>query len=70
MTIENPQAFPSNDGLKSYDAPGMTLRDYFAAAALTGLLANGVGDCTFEEIVQDALNAADCLLAARQEPSA
>jgi len=31
----NPQAFPSNQ-----NSTGMTLRDYFAAAAMQGMLAN------------------------------
>ena len=39
---EYEQAFPTRDDNydSKYSGPGMTLRDYFAAAALTGLLAN------------------------------
>ncbi len=42
---------------------GMTLRDYFAAAALQGILAYGVCDGVAEE----AYNQADQMLAARKE---
>ena len=43
---------------------GMTLRDYFAAAALQGLLANAseVND----ELAAEAFTAADAMLAARE----
>jgi hypothetical protein len=41
----------------------MTLRDYFAAAALQGILAYGVCDGVAEE----AYNQADQMLAARKE---
>lgn len=47
--MDNPQAFPRvgyetpTDGWV-YGETGMTLRDYFAAAALTGLLANSFND--------------------------
>ncbi len=42
--MDNPRAFPSpifecEDGYETF-LPGMTLRDYFAAAALPGLTAN------------------------------
>ena len=47
------------------EAQGMTLRDYFAAAALQGLLANGYnGSCN-----RDAINAydyADAMIKARK----
>jgi hypothetical protein len=42
---------------------GMTLRDYFAAAALQGILAYGVCDGVAEE----AYNQADQMLTARKE---
>lgn len=41
---ENPPAFPRTGegfGNELYDAPGMTLRDWFAGQALAGFLANG-----------------------------
>ncbi len=45
----NMPAFPSQpygaDGMPCNEAhPGMSLRDYFAGQALTGLMAAGVGD--------------------------
>lgn len=46
-TEENPSAFPwANDANKEYNwiNRGMTLRDYFAAAALQGMLAHGITD--------------------------
>jgi len=61
-------AFPSPEAAKIHygDASlysGMTLRDYFAAAALQGILAYGVCDGVAEE----AYNQADQMLAARKE---
>jgi len=44
--MKNPQAFPTHDQEKGTDprnqilTGGMTLRDYFSAAALTGMLSN------------------------------
>jgi hypothetical protein len=54
-------AFP--DGGQHNYTGGMTLRDYFAAAALQGILAYGVCDGVAEE----AYNQADQMLAARKE---
>lgn len=54
--------------------PGMTLRDYFAAAALTGLLANPERYPGFytprtgtvaSDLSQDAMRLADAMVAAR-----
>jgi hypothetical protein len=58
-------AFPfrEQDGEGGYERfPGMSLRDYFAAAALQGLLANAseVND----ELAAEAFMAADAMLAA------
>jgi hypothetical protein len=65
-------AFPTQNGCR-YDA-GMTLRDYFAAAALQGLLANydpESGDFLTYETPLDwarfAHKFADAMLAARKE---
>jgi len=38
-TNDGGAAFPTGDGVTPYQ-PGMTLRDYFAAAALTGFCSN------------------------------
>lgn len=47
---------------------GMTLRDYFAAAALQGFLAgNPDADCGFEGYAHDAYKTADAMLKKRGE---
>jgi hypothetical protein len=48
---------------------GMTLRDYFAAAALQGICANlhCTPQVTFKEVSQRAYAQADAMLAARKE---
>lgn len=41
MKVENPPAFPSvgeGYGNPLYSTPGLTLRDYFAAAAMQGIM--------------------------------
>ncbi len=45
---------------------GMTLRDYFAAAALQGILANPI-DVRPETVVKASYEYADAMLAARKE---
>ena len=46
---------------------GMTLRDYFAAAALQGLMATPNGPRLVKEAVATAYHAADAMLKAREE---
>ena len=46
---------------------GMTLRDYFAAKAMQGILANHTYRLTSEEIVTEAYEIADAMLKAREE---
>jgi hypothetical protein len=59
-------AFLTQNGCR-YDA-GMTLRDYFAAAALPGVCANPPWtQVTFKEVSQMAYAQADAMLAARKE---
>jgi hypothetical protein len=43
---------------------GMTLRDYFAAAALKGILADG-GGASWDDDAKNAFKAADAMLKAR-----
>ena len=45
--------------------PGMSLRDYFAAAALQGLIADG-GGASWEADANAAYKAADAMLKARE----
>jgi len=84
--LKNPPAFPRtgsfNGGVEScFDSvsqDGMTLRDYFAAAALQGMLANsggpiqansldgwGIVNTTRKDVASDAYIFADAMLAAR-----
>jgi hypothetical protein len=46
---------------------GMTLRDYFAAKALQGLLSNTNGGYSFEGAAQDAYKYADAMMKTREE---
>lgn len=74
---EYEQAFPTHDDNydSKYSGPGMTLRDYFAAKALQGLLANTVmGDASIHDRAPDwladisvgAYEFADAMLKARE----
>ena len=61
-------AFPVQDA-STWQAHGMTLRDYFAAKALQGMLANQHPYQASDErmFARDAYTLADAMLAARQE---
>jgi hypothetical protein len=54
----DPQAFPSNQ-----NSNGMSLRDYFAAAAMQGMLAGGA---TSEQVLKYSYLYADAMLKARE----
>ena len=59
-------AFPTGTGVTPYN-PGMTLRDYFAAKAMQGLIASnddGAGD-RIDEVPMYAYMIADAMLKAR-----
>ena len=56
-------AFPLNDPLKS---KGMTLRDYFAAAALQGMLSNSKNYDSFDGYSDAAYEYADAMLERRK----
>lgn len=65
----NPPAFarPTSD---VPGQPGMTLRDYFAAAALTGYIAGHAGDASIKfpkdaDAAKNAYDLADAMLARR-----
>ena len=63
-------AFPhletTSRGEPYHDHLGMTLRDYFAAAALQGLLCNGGGP-SWDGDAKNAYQAADAMLKAREK---
>lgn len=46
--------------------PGMTQRDYFAAAAMSGLLSREVLPPTYDEMARTAYAQADAMLRARR----
>ena len=64
--MNNPPAFPTERNLTQ----GMTLRDYFAAKAMQGMLAGLLAyghDIMWNEIAKDAYREADAMLKAREE---
>jgi hypothetical protein len=66
MINDGGPAFPRT-GADGHTSPqsGMALRDYFAAAALQGLIANG-GCPTWDDDAKAAYAAADAMLKARE----
>lgn len=71
-------AFPVLDTEDRFGSSGMTLRDYFAAKALQGVLANSGGvvqknsscgwslcNCTFDDVAEFSYQLADAMLKAR-----
>lgn len=63
---KNPRAFPGES--KNHYLLGMTLRDYFAAAALQGLIANH-GNSDRKYRAETAYQFADAMLAERLKPN-
>ena len=64
----NPPAFPTDHIIGSGN--GILLRDYFAAKALAGIMANNLDPSwgwTIDEMAMDAYTQADAMLAARKE---
>ncbi len=62
-----PSSYATPSGPVAYDDNyGMTLRDYFAAAALQGYIAAGVpSDSTYDDVAEKAFKAADSMLKER-----
>lgn len=63
-------AFPSHGSMGEVVQTGMTLREYFAAAALTGLLSRYVGAITAEtyaQAVSESLKFSDAMLSSRNK---
>jgi hypothetical protein len=50
--------------------PGMTLRDYFASAAMQGMVASPTIPWTYQEVAKNAYVQADGMLAERNKPAA
>lgn len=67
---EYEQAFPTRDDNydSKYSGPGMTLRDYFAAKAMQGFIANKDRPMTFhpDDYAAYAYAIADAMLRARE----
>ena len=57
--------FPIPTKYMGTDFPGMSLRDYFAGQALTGLLADQKRDGLVKAYADDAYTFADAMIAAR-----
>lgn len=57
------------DGVLTFVAPGMTLRDYFAAKAMQGMLSDADFDAPAKRIAYSAYLMADAMLAARKGDS-
>jgi len=77
-TKDGGQAFPVTDMNGGPASGGMSLRDYFAAAAMQGLMGNSGGpwqanpssgtgwcNCDADDVASVAYNIADAMLAAR-----
>ena len=66
-----PYVVQAADGTPAYEAPGMSLRDYFAAAALTGLAPRLRGGEYYPiDAAAEAYRVADAMLAERGRPTA
>jgi hypothetical protein len=66
--MNNRSAFPwtVDDGETVKGEKGMTLRDYFAAKSMQGLLVDGVGSLSDEELADWAYKLADAMMKARE----
>jgi hypothetical protein len=71
--MDNPPAFPNSgatipSSLDYQDFQGMTLRDYFAAKAMQGMLSENSGiRYPTDELVDFAYKVADAMMKARSE---
>jgi len=66
--MNNQSAFPwaIDDGQKIVGNKGMTLRDYFAAKTLQGLLSNRNAEAAIDEFAAKSYRMADAMMKARQ----
>jgi hypothetical protein len=71
MKVKNAQAFPfiepwDDENIKAYH-PGMTMRDYFAVAAMQSLIQKSTGeDNEILDDAEDAYSYADAMMKARK----
>ena len=65
---EYEQAFPTRDDNydSKYSGPGMTLRDYFSAKAMQGIISSECNYGAFSDLASDAYSIADAMLLARE----
>tara|TARA_R110000764_G_scaffold14369_1_gene40950 strand:- start:675 stop:890 length:216 start_codon:yes stop_codon:yes gene_type:complete len=59
-------AFPRTDGVGAYEQDGMSLRDYFAGQALTGLMMRRL-TCCDSLITEWSYRMADAMIEARED---
>jgi hypothetical protein len=64
VIMNNPPAFPTGTGVAPYN-PGMTLRDYFAAKAMQGMMVD-VEQPRCNYIADIAYEMADAMMKARE----
>ena len=66
--MNNPPAFPLNGDWSQIKDKGMTLRDYFAAKAMQGLLAADTGFTMYSaQIAEISYKQADAMMKAREQ---
>ena len=63
--MKNIPAFPNNFTIDNFK--GLTIRDYFAAKALQGLISEPTLTATMDEFANRAYQIADAMLKARSE---
>ena len=66
MRSDGGSAFPSHGSMGEVNHEGMTLRDYFATAALMALIDRDKGGAWIETICIDAYQFADAMLKHRE----
>lgn len=69
MKENDDYAFPSHGTMGEVAQQGMTLRDYFAAKAMNGMLVDmpDGGEYSMSELARDAYEVADTMLAERSK---
>ncbi|HHT3488394.1 TPA: hypothetical protein ACTYMW_005350 [Enterobacter hormaechei] len=66
--MQQETAFPTKESNyeKIWSSPGMTLRDYFAAKAMQGIISSECNYGAFSDLASDAYSIADAMLRARE----